>query len=218
MNRKEKKYIITQYNERLKKYGYNPQTLGWFEGRQPLRFTILSEIGDFNNCSVLDVGCGFGDLYGFLTKKFHDVQYTGIDINPRLIAIARTIYPGIHVMVKDFHEAVLDTQFDWVVSSGVFNDYASENIPFVQEMVKKMFVMCTKGVAVDFMSNYAGLKGKNTCYTVPEELFAFCKTLSKRIVLRHDYMPFEFCVYIYKNDRINRQNVFTDVKRQYAFG
>lgn len=218
MNREEKKYIINQYNKRLKKYGHDPRALGWFEGRQPLRFAILSEIGDFNNCSVLDVGCGFGDLYGFLTKKYYNIQYTGIDINPRLIKIAQNTYPGIHFMVKDFHEAVIDTRFDWVVSSGVFNDNLSENTSFIQEMVKKMFILCTKGVAVDFMSSYAGLKGKGTSYTVPEELFGFCKTLSKRIILRHDYMPFEFCVYIYKNDRINRQNVFTDVGKKYAFG
>lgn len=214
MKRKDKKYIINQYNERLKKYGHDPRTLGWFEGRQPIRFNVLSEIGDFNSCSVLDVGCGFGDLYEFLTKKYDTIQYTGIDINPRLIKIAQNTYPGVHFAVKDFHEAAIDTWFDWVVSSGVFNVKSSESTLFIQEMIKKMFILCTKGVAADFMSSYAGIKGKNTYYTVPEELFGFCKTLSRRIVLRHDYMPFEFCVYIYRNDRINKQNVFSDFDKK----
>lgn len=39
---------------------------------------------------VLDVGCGPGTNAG----RFHDVDYVGIDINERYVAIARSRYPG----------------------------------------------------------------------------------------------------------------------------
>ena len=65
----EKLATIERYNKRLKKYGYDSRTLGWFKGRQPIRSEVVSEIGELDNCSILDVGCGFGDLDRFLIKK-----------------------------------------------------------------------------------------------------------------------------------------------------
>ena len=45
----------------------------------------------------------------------------------------------------------------------------------------------------------------------PEWVFGLGKSLSKRVALRHDYMPFEFCVYIYKSAEVNERYVFADV-------
>jgi len=77
-----------------------------------------------------------------------------------------------------------------------------------------MFEACNKGVAADFMSGYVDFKNKDAYYASPEEIFSFCKTLSRRVTLRHDYMPFEFCVYVYKNDNgINKKNIFTEFNK-----
>lgn len=208
MKEEEKRAAIERYNERLKKYGYDPKTLGWLKSRQTVRFEILSEIGDLNNCSILDIGCGFGDFYGFLIKKGLNVEYTGYDINPNLIKIAREVYPIARFEVKDIEEEV-NKVFDWVFSSGVFNFRLSDNEGFIRSMLRRMFQLSKKGVAADFMSTYVDFKNGEAYYAKPEDIFSFCKTLSKRVSLRHDYMPFEFCVYIYKNDRINEKNIFT---------
>jgi 2-polyprenyl-3-methyl-5-hydroxy-6-metoxy-1,4-benzoquinol methylase len=209
MDESEKQKLIERYNERLKKYGYDPRTIGWLKGRQPIRFKILSEIGDLSNCSILDVGCGFGDLYGFLTKRGLTIEYTGVDINPTLIEIAKNIYPHVQFEVKDFQEDDMG-EFDWVFSSGVFNFRLPDNESFIQTMLKKMFGMCKKGIAADFLSSYVEFRNEDAYYTCPEDVFRVCKTLSRRATLRHDYMPFEFCVYIYRDDHIDERNVFTD--------
>ena len=46
-------------------------------------------------------------------------------------------------------------------------------------------------------------------------IFKISKNLSKRVILRHDYMPFEFCVYIYKNDSISGSNVFKEFEHNF---
>lgn len=208
MKMDEKKATIKRYNERLKKYGHDPRTLGWFKGRQPIRFGALSEIGDLNNCSILDVGCGFGDLYGFLIKRDLNIKYTGYDINQNLITIAKEKYPNARFEVKDILIDATKQKFDYVFSSGVFNFKLLDNKTFIENMLEKMFEICNKGFATDFMSNYVDFKNEDAYYAKPEEIFSFCKTLSKRVALRHDYMPFEFCIYTYKNDSINERNVF----------
>ena len=216
MKESEKKATIERYNRRLEVYGYDPRTLGWLKGRQPIRFEALSQIGDLNNSSILDVGCGFGDLYGFLIKKGLTIKYTGHDINPELIKIAREVYPDAHFAVKDIEEEEIEDRFDWVFESGVFNFKSSHSERFVQNMLRSMFELCRKGVAADFVSSYVDFEDKDAYYASPEEIFAFCKTLSRRVVIRHDYMPFEFCMYIYKDDSINERNVFAEIDEDWC--
>ena len=57
------------YNDNLAKYGYNVKALGWLNGRQKVRFSALTNIGNLQNSKILDVGCSFGDLYGYLKKE-----------------------------------------------------------------------------------------------------------------------------------------------------
>jgi trans-aconitate methyltransferase len=211
MEEDTKQKIIEKYNERLKLYGYDPRSVGWFKGRQTLRFKVLTEIGNLNNCSVLDVGCGFGDLYGYLIKKGLSIKYTGIDINLNLIKLAKEVYPEAHFEVIDVAEYEKSDSFDWLFACGFFEFKIPEE-NYVQKMLKKMYTICTKGVAVDFMSSYVDFTTEDAYHADPAEIFRFCKTLSKRVTLRHDYMPFEFCIYIYKNDRITDNNVFEELK------
>ena len=161
MKKEDKQKIIESYNESLEKYGYDPRSLQWFKGRQNIRFRVLSEIGELNNCSVLDVGCGFGDLYGFLIKKGLNIKYTGYDINPNLIKVARKIYPNVHFEVKDIEEENPNEKFDWVFSSGIFNIRLSNSKSWVQNMLRKMFELSNKRVAADFMSTYVDFRNEN---------------------------------------------------------
>jgi hypothetical protein len=71
-----------------------------------------------------------------------------------------------------------------------------------------VFTICSYGNAlVDF-------KNEDAYYASPEQIFSFCKTISRRVVLRTDYMPFEFCVYVYKEDRISKRNVFEEFEQE----
>ena len=72
MNSKDVNLYIERYNQRLDKFGYSPESLGWGGGkeRQFVRFKALTEIGVEKHDSLLDVGCGFADLYEYL--KLHE--------------------------------------------------------------------------------------------------------------------------------------------------
>ena len=76
------------YNEKIVKYGYNEKALGWLNGRQDIRFNVLTQIGNLDASSVCDVGCGFGDLYNFLNNKKIKFHYTGLDINENFLQFA----------------------------------------------------------------------------------------------------------------------------------
>lgn len=93
---------ITFYSALVEKYGINVKSLDWGSREsQELRFKILSQLTDLNAKSILDVGCGLGDLYGWLEKNNIKTNYKGIDITPKMIEKAKerfinTDFEGTH--------------------------------------------------------------------------------------------------------------------------
>lgn len=217
MDNEEKRQTIERYEKRYEKYGYDPRTLGWNKGRQRYRFKVLTEIGDMNGKTILDLGCGFGDLYDFLEEKGLNVEYTGWDITPGLIAAAKERHPSLCFEVRDILEDEINVNdtFDYVVASGIFNYKLSDSPTFIKRMMTRSFELCGIGISFDFMSSYVDRRTDFNHYSEPEDVFKIGKSLSRRVVLRHDYMPFEFAVYVYKDDSFDPSNVFSQWKKSF---
>lgn len=215
MKEEDKMVYIERYETRFHKYGYDPRTLGWTKGRQKLRFHILTSIGDMNNRSILDLGCGFADLYDYLLEHGWNVMYTGFDVIPKLIEVAKQRHPGLNLQIKDILIDPVIESYDYVFASGVFNAKLSEdNELYIKNMLAKMFEMSNVGIAANFLSTYVDFQGEIEYYADPTLVFKMCKSLSKRVLLRHDYMPYEFTVYIYKDDTVvEEKNIFTKFQR-----
>jgi SAM-dependent methyltransferase len=66
-------------------------------------------------CSVLEVGCGTGDLLAALRPS----RGAGVDISPAMIERARAKYPGYQLMAADAEDLPLSETFDYVVMSNL---------------------------------------------------------------------------------------------------
>ena len=195
----DKKVTIKRYEDRLKEFGRSVKTMGWRDKRQQeLRFSVLTQVGNLNSKSILDVGCGFGDLYAYLLKNGINVKYAGYDISPKIIELAKQSYPDITLEVKDILVESENRRFDYVFSSGIFNHRITSNLTFAKKMIKRMFELADKAIAVNMMTSYVDYRDKYLFYYPPEEIFRFAKSLSRFAVLRHDYPLYEFTLYIYK--------------------
>ena len=200
---KDKGNIDNRYNKRFEKYGADIRTLavGNME-RQLVRYEILSQIGDLNDCSILDVGCGFGDFYGFLLAKGLRVDYKGYDMNPNLIEVAKDKYPSARFEVRNFFTEEINEKFDYIVSSSTFNNKLQQidNYAFIKKVIKKCFDLCKIGTSINMMTSYVDFEAEHGFYYSPEEIFKYCKTLTDKVTLRHDYCLYEFTLYLYKED------------------
>jgi SAM-dependent methyltransferase len=196
------------FNESLRQYGYDPRSLGWIPGTQEARFRVLTAIGDLEGCSVLDVGCGFGDLYEYLCRNGIDVDYTGVDLCPDFIEIARHRHPDATFIAADFEEANVCKRFDWAFESGVFNYKVSGHEAFVGGMIRKMFRSAARGIAIDFLSHRGGFLSAGLYHPRPAVIYELCSKLSRRVTLRCDYKPTEFCVYVYRDAEKGPANVY----------
>lgn len=65
---------------------------------------------------VLDAGCGPGRVGGELARRGHRV--TGVDVDPALVAAARTDHPAADWRVGDLAELGLEDRFDLIVCAG----------------------------------------------------------------------------------------------------
>jgi SAM-dependent methyltransferase len=204
LNVRNAKRQKTYYNSQFYIYGYDSRSLGWRKGTQAIRFKNLTIIGDLEGCSILDVGCGFGDLYGYLKSNGVNVKYTGVDINRNFIRTAREIYPEAQFIEADFEESVIYGKYDWAFASGIFNLKIDDNRSFIENTLRKMFKLCRRGLAADFLDTRMALKGSGLYYQDAQAILGFCSKLSDRVRLRNDYLPSDFCVYVYKgNEEVN---------------
>lgn len=197
----DKMRIITYYGNCLDKHDDEVKMVGWrSRKRQDLRFKILSQIDDLNHKSVLDLGCGLGALGEFFQKKRLRVDYTGYEICGRMVDMAKKMRPYLRIKEVDILEDDVQERFDWVLASGVFNLHLKDNGAFLEKMLARSFEICRLGVSVNMLGTYVDYHDVELYYARPEEVFGFAKKMTKRVVLRYDYMPYEFTIYLYKTD------------------
>jgi len=193
---------IVHFNKKIKQYKRGAKAVSYgSEGSQKIRFEVLSEIGNLNGKTILDVGCGLGDFYGFLKNKgIEPKKYVGIDINPLMISKAKKNYPDAKFFVGDLLKIIPEGRFDYVFQSGIFNLVFQKWQKITYKILTQMYNLSKIGVGSNFLSTLTPFKkDKNSYYADPNKIINFIYThLSKNFVLRHNYKPNDFTVYIYK--------------------
>jgi SAM-dependent methyltransferase len=199
MKQKDKQHLLEIYHKSLEQYGDAAEAVHWREVSQRYRFKVLTEIAPLETASVLDYGCGKGDLYRYLIEAGFRGSYTGFDINPELVALGRSKFPGTRLEVRDIEQNGIQERFEYVLISGVFNNRVSDNWGMMRGVLKNAFACATKGLAFNAISTYVNFEDPKMFYASPEETFGFCMTqLSPNVVLRHDNLPHNFAIYVYR--------------------
>jgi SAM-dependent methyltransferase len=195
---------IRYYTELVEKYGADVQALDWgSEQSQRLRFQMLALVGNLDGSRVLDVGCGIGDFFGWLRDCGKSIEYTGVDITPRMIEVARQRFPDARFEVTNLLETRGEEAcFDFVFSSGIFYLRRNEPFEYLKTMVSALYERCRQAVAFNSLSSWASSKAAGEFYADPLETVAFCRTLTPWVVLRHDYHPGDFTIYMYKREKM----------------
>lgn len=186
------------YNAAFEENGETHAGVRWAskEG-QELRFQILSEIGDLNGATILDVGCGFGHFGEWLACKGIKVSYTGLDITGRLLDQARLRIPeGTFIEASILGDEIKDQKFDYVIASGLFADYPKGGIHWMTQVITRLWSLSTKGVAFNSLSLWTNDREANEFHADPGETINYCSSLTKWVVMRHDYHPRDFTIFM----------------------
>lgn len=145
----------------------NYKLLGW-ESRtaQYKRFSVLVDSVFLHKSSILDIGCGLADLFHFITQGFgYNINYTGIDLSPKMIALAKEQLKNIPLPANNNSAITLLQQdifsdnpynadsFDYVYSSGIFNLNLGNNLEFLKKAFLLFASICKKAFVCSLLSD-----------------------------------------------------------------
>jgi len=192
------------YNRSADRYGSSSSAvLLDNQQTQYLRFAaLIKNIAlDAPAKSILDVGCGNGELYKFLNFMGWRGQYTGCDINEKLLQIAKQRFGGIDVHRADIMSPPPGERptYDYVLMSGLFNFNVGQSREWCYAFISRMFELCRGLCVFNAISTSVNYEDERMFYLNPLETLEYCIShLSRRVTLSHHNLPFNYTITVYK--------------------
>ena len=197
MKKEQRKRIVDRHRDSLTRHGYHPNALYWSNREiQEIRFRVLAEIGIQSGDSVLDVGCGFADFKSWMAEQGRDIVYTGVDLSPDLMRVAREKHPHATLVCGELFDCDFAAgSFDWVVLSGALNEQLFDDGAYAHRMITAMFDLCHKGLAFNLL-DARHLKAHDLQSFKPEEILNYCRQLSPNVKVIDNYLDNDFTIYM----------------------
>jgi len=194
----KKRNILRHYEPRIRRSRENYDVLDWASAAsQQARFEVLVQNVDLDGRSLLDVGCGLGDLWAFLRARRIDVEYTGVDLSGKMIRAARRRQGGGRFIQADvFAEdnPFGPRSFDVVFCSGVFNLNLGNNRRFLTGAIGALMDLAREHVVFNLLHVRAEVQPDRYAYFDPADVAAAIAKHGWDIRVLDDYLPNDFTV------------------------
>jgi len=197
--------VAEYYTSKLVEHGETPRGVDWNgEEGQTLRFEQLCKIIGLEtpNFSLNDLGCGYGALFEFLSKKYPMCSYLGVDVSVEMIHAAasrNSSYPNARFITA----SEPDVLSDYGVASGIFNVRLkrtdAEWYDYLQTTLDILDRTSRLGFSFNCLTSYSDEDKKRDYlyYADPCQLFDLCKRrYSRHVSLLHDYGLYEFTILV----------------------
>lgn len=203
--------MVAAYRARIRDHGATPPGVVWrSERRQTDRFAVLldiiSESDRLRDLTINDLGCGYGALLDY-TRLHTDLRlrrYQGYDACPEMIDSARQrLGESDSIRLEVASQATCPADYSLV--SGTFNlkVFARDREwdAYVKDSLVALWAQSRKGMAFNLLSNRFGQSDGTLFLADPGDYVNFClRRLSGNVVLRHDYMPDDFTLWVLREE------------------
>ncbi len=181
------------YTAAIEKHGDSSKGVHWNSSySQQKRFEVLLSCIEDEDFSIVDAGCGFGDLYAYLKMRevsFSD--YRGVDLSPSMVEIAKE-KTGCEILERDVCRELLP-RADYYICSGAMNILSRfETYLFI----RNCYEACTKGFVFNLLMGADDSLVYNHFY--PKELQGLFDELGARVTVKKGYLKRDFTVYLEK--------------------
>lgn len=198
--------IRDHYESALELGADTGQKVGWRDTTaQALRFqAILQILGGLTYSSVCDMGCGTGDLLGFLRRRGWTGSYHGVDISPKMVSEGASRFRADRS--AQFEVAASARHAEVIIASGIFNvslGCSSENwVAYCREVVSQMWKFSSKAIVFNMLSVDSDVPHQKPglAYMNPSEWLNFCRNqFSRHVRLDQAYGQFDFTIAIFRD-------------------
>lgn len=199
--------VTALYGALLEEGGRDFEITAWeAPGLVPLRFEALLQALAPHDLTpttrVLDMGCGLGDLYGYLERTGRPVDYHGVDLTPGMIERARERYPKARFTVGDMLTFEPEAPYDLVICAGglsVIFGTPEQN----WRAIERLFACCRWAASFSVLSEQGPDHGANALrrelwVVSAAELRRRLRPLTPHLAVREDVLPADAIVTLYR--------------------
>jgi SAM-dependent methyltransferase len=185
------------YRPRFCKFKENHEVQGWEDRDSQLkRFQVFLDSVDVVGKSILDVGCGLGDLLAFLKDRDIAADYTGVDILPEMVRSAKDHHPGEAFHCCNIFEdnPFAKDSYDYIFCGGIFNLCMGDNLSFLRHALEVFFQVAREAVVFNLLSHTSPDQEDGYAYYDPKEVKAIVLSLGVEPEIIQGYLPNDFTV------------------------
>jgi len=196
-----KQRIAHYYDGLVGRYGDDPRSCDYGRATsQRAKFRAISQIMPLAGKRLLDVGCGLANFVDYLNEHGIAVDYHGTDVSEAMLARARARHPHLNLRRLDILQED-PGRYDVVTANGIFYLLKENGETLMPRLVARMYELADQAVAFNSLSSWATEQQSGEFYADPATVLNFCRKLTPWIVVRHDYLPHDFTVYLYREQR-----------------
>lgn len=190
MNRVDNQHF---YQTGIVEHGYTPQGLRWHSRQsQEVRFHQLLSLLPANALSVIDAGCGFGDLYLYLcTHGRGEIGYIGLDALEIMVDEASRRTEQMIYQCDILCDPLPSGEF--YLCSGALNILTHQA---AYQFIERCFLASSRGMIFNFLEGNE--KSKTFNYLPFSRIKLLGEKLGARVISRRHYYDADCTVAFYK--------------------
>jgi SAM-dependent methyltransferase len=178
---------------------------------QRMRFENFAVHHDLAGASVLDIGCGVGDFFEHLQLRPFHGSYLGVDISEAMISRSHERFPAGAFEVRNVLDWTPSEPFDYTVAFAIHNVRIPGSDDLLRQITRRQFDLCRRAAHVSLLTDrYRGFAPHILPWRA-EEVLSLALEITPYVVLRHDYLPNDFSVTLYREPLIDtRRDLLLD--------
>jgi len=205
MDIKSRELISKQFSDLVQEHQGSMKSIhstksNYLRKHQDLKFSYVNNYLKKSD-SLLDVGCGLGDLCVYCRKNGWAGKYTGLDISDKMVEFTKNRLTDDYILEADILEDDYQDKHDVVVSISTIQQKPlyDNGEKYLKNMIEKMFILSKKIIIFDVFSNkFVDHIRKGNLYVDPLKLLDYCYTLSNRLILINEYNPYQIMMILHK--------------------
>lgn len=198
----EKQQIKQYHSVRLKDKNLSrSKMMGWTSKQvQQIRFKTVTSLFNFNDVSVLDLGCGDGDFKHYLDERFSNFHYIGLDFQKSFIAYAKERFKDENntwFYNTDFAHCQLP-KVDVVIACGALS-YKSHDSNYYIDCIKQFYHSANKAFIFNMLNQDFFESGQLIVAHNKASVFEQCQNICNTVILKDDYLDNDFTIMMRKS-------------------